>query len=91
MDKRTMGMVPVVGCMDRWPWWTWFMCPCLDSTKTSMCLCTCDKTRPPLEVPHFDDFDQCGYNRVVQARIIEVRELVHVGAFVEIVDIHGGE
>ncbi len=50
----------------------------------------CGKAQPPLEVPRFDDFDQCGYDGVVQARIIEVHELVHGGAFVEAVDIHGG-
>jgi hypothetical protein len=68
------------------------MCPCLDSPETSMCLCTRFAVRPShlWRYPSFKDFDQCGYNRVVQARVIEVRELVHGGAFVEAVNIHGG-
>jgi hypothetical protein len=35
------------------------------------------KTRPALEVPCFDGFDQCGEDREVQTRIIEMCELVH--------------
>ncbi len=48
------------------------------------------KTRPPLEVSRLDGLDQCGYDGVVQAGVIEVRELVHGGAFVEAVGMRGG-
>jgi hypothetical protein len=48
------------------------------------------KPRLPLEVPHLDGLDQCGYNGVVQARVLEVRELVHGGAFIEAVGMLGG-
>ncbi len=43
------------------------------------------KPRPPLEVSHIDGLDESGDDRVVQARIVEVRELVHSGALIEAV------
>jgi hypothetical protein len=33
LHGRTMGAVADVGCVDRWPWRTWFICPCSDSTE----------------------------------------------------------
>ncbi len=48
------------------------------------------KPRPPSEVPCIDGLDQSGDNRVVQARVIEVPELVHGGALVEAVCMRGG-
>ena len=48
------------------------------------------KPWPPLEVPHFDGFDQCGYNGVVQACIVEVSKLVGNRAFIEAVGMCGG-
>ncbi len=41
------------------------------------------KTRPPLELPRLDGFDQCGGNGVVQARIIVVCELMRGGAYLQ--------
>ncbi len=43
------------------------------------------KPRPPSEVPCLDSLDQSGDYRVVQARVIEVHELVHGGALIEAV------
>jgi hypothetical protein len=48
------------------------------------------KSWPPLEVPCFDGFDQGGGNRIVQARVIEMYELVRGGAFIQAVGIRGG-
>ena len=48
------------------------------------------KTQTPSEVPCFDGLDQFRHNRVVQACIIEVCELVRGGAFVKAVGIRGG-
>jgi hypothetical protein len=55
-----------------------------------MCLSTRSTVRPghPSEVPC--RLDQCGYNVIVQARVIEVHELMHGGAFVEAVGICDG-
>ena len=43
------------------------------------------KPRPPSEVPRIDGLDQSGDNRVIQARVVEVYELVPSGALVEAV------
>ena len=47
------------------------------------------KPWPSSEVPHIDGLDQSGDNGVIQACVIEVRELVHGGAIVEALGVHG--
>jgi hypothetical protein len=75
-----MGTLADVGCVDPRPWGTWFICPCLDSTELLMC--------QQSAVSH--GLDQSGYNRVVQAHVIEVRELVRGGALIEAVGMRFG-
>ncbi len=91
LDRRTIGMVAVVGCI---------LLALADLVHVPLFGLHQDvnvslymlrgKTQPPSEVPRCDGFDQSRYNGVVHASIIEVHELVRGGAFIEAVGICSG-